>query len=87
MATQASDEDPLHSRPDDNERDEPCPGLTVGDLRRALAGVDDALPVIVRAQGGHHNFCGGIRTASAEGSCVGPHFALDCSDEDKDFDA
>lgn len=66
-----------------------APGLTVGELRKALEGVPDHLPVTIRMNatdldGGQ--VCGGIISAAAEDNCGGLHFAIDGSDDDEDFD-
>lgn len=62
-------------------------GLTVGDLRRALDGVDDRLTVTMRvetSQGGLESevsACVGVRSAAVEDNCGGRHFALDGDDD------
>jgi len=66
-----------------DDEDEAPPGLTVGQLRAALAGVPDSYPVVVRESAG---FCGGIVGAAAEDSCAGMQFSIDCSDDPDDFE-
>lgn len=58
------------------------PGLTVGQLRQALEGIQDDMAVTVRTE----DFCGGISGASPELDEDGlMHFAIDCSDDEDDF--
>ncbi|HMG12185.1 MAG TPA: hypothetical protein VK571_03345 [Gemmatimonadaceae bacterium] len=60
-----------------------APGLTVGQLRKALDGVPDDMEVTIRTDA----FCGGITSASPEIGCDDiEHFAIDCSDDENDFD-
>jgi len=64
----------------------------VGDLRRALDGVDDRLTVTMRvetSQGGLESevsACVGLRSAAVEDNCGGRHFALDGDDDLEDGD-
>jgi hypothetical protein len=73
------EEEPM-TNDDDTKK---APGLTVGQLRKALDGVQDDMEVTIRTDA----FCGGIISASAELSCYDiEHFAIDCSDDEDDFD-
>lgn len=69
--------------------DAKTPGLTVGDLLRALEGLDDDMSVVVRFENeGGTDVCGGILCAGLERGCGdGPwHFAIDCTDDEEAFD-
>lgn len=66
------------------------PGLTVGQLRLALAGFDPDMPVVVRARDDDENsICGGILAAEVEHAHDEddtPFFAIDASSVEEDFD-
>jgi hypothetical protein len=73
---------------DDEDDEIEAPGLTVGELRKALEGVPDHYPVTVRlsTNEGDDNDAGGIVSAAVEDSCGGMHFAIDASDDPEAFD-
>lgn len=66
------------------------PGLTVGQLKLALAGHRDDMPVVVRARDDDENsICGGILVAEVEHAHDEddtPFFAIDVSSVDEDFE-
>jgi hypothetical protein len=66
------------------------PGLTVGQLRLALAGLDADMSVVVRARDEDDNdICGGILVAEVEHAHDEddtPFFAIDVSSVDEDFE-
>lgn len=72
---------------DDEDDEIEAPGLTVGELRKALEGVPDHYVVTVRmaTNEGDDNDAGGIVSAAVEDSCSGMHFAIDASDDPEDF--
>lgn len=68
----------------------PAHGLTVGELRKALEGVEESMMVTVRfttinGELKSEDYCGGILSADTEDNCGGLHFAIDCSDDESDF--
>jgi hypothetical protein len=64
-----------------------APGLTVGQLRAALVGVADDMPVTIRARDDENEVCGGILCAAVEHGCNDePHFAIDASGQEEDFE-
>ncbi len=68
--------------PDDDEEDL-APGMTAGDLRRALEGVADDIKVTIRTE----DFAGGIVALGLEEGCDGvKHFAIDASSDWGDFE-
>jgi hypothetical protein len=68
---------------DEEDTHTKAPGLTVGQLRKALEGIPDDMEVTVRTEA----FCGGIVSAGSELGCDDvEHFAVDCSDDADDFD-
>lgn len=80
---------PVADAGDEDEDDVPMtPGLTAGELRKALDGIPDHLPVTIRMRAidlDGELVCGGIVTASVEDNCGGLHFAIDGSDDEDDF--
>lgn len=66
------------------------PGLTVGQLRKALVGVPDETEIIVRGSADDQDdFCGSILGASVEHAHDEddtPFFAIDCSGNPEDFE-
>lgn len=73
--------------------DQKTPGLTVGELRQALAGVPDETEIVIRffpnEDGGGEDVCGGILTASVEHAHDEddtPFFAIDCTDDPDRFE-
>lgn len=74
---------------DEDSDDLWAPGLTVGELRKALEGVPDHCPVTLRVNAldlDGEQVCGGICSAAVEDNCGGVHFAIDGSDDPEDFD-
>ena len=66
-----------------------APGMTAGELRKALEGVPDHYPVTLRVTSTDldgEQVCGGICSAATEDNCGGLHFAIDGSDDPEDFD-
>ena len=67
-----------------------APGMTAGELRKALEGVADETPVTIRAEDTEGNtFCGGIVCAGIERAHDEDetvHFAIDCTDDEGAFD-
>lgn len=61
------------------------PSLTVAQLRKALEGVPGEYQVTIRVQDEDGDWAGGILFASAEDSCAGMHFAIDCSNNPDDY--
>lgn len=62
------------------------PGLTVGQLRKALEGVPDDYPVTIRVETEDEDlWVGGILSAGTEDSCSGMHFAIDGSSVLEDY--
>ncbi len=66
------------------------PGLTVGQLRLALAGFDADMPVVVRSRDSEdYSICGGILVAEVEHAHDEddtPFFAIDASSDEDDFE-
>jgi len=62
--------------------------VNVGELRRALEGVDDELDIVVRAFDDDNDYCGTPFSVEVETGCSDePFFAIDCcgsDDEDED---
>jgi hypothetical protein len=71
---------------DEEDEEIEAPGLTVGQLRKALDGVPDHYPVTLRVEAEDGDFwVGGILSARAEDSCDGMHFAIDGSNQLEDY--
>jgi hypothetical protein len=60
--------------------------MTVGELKRLLAGVDDTLVVVVRAWDDDADYCGTIATVQVQHSHDDgtPFLAIDCPDPQDD---
>lgn len=73
----------------DQQNDGEAPGMTVGELRKALEGIADDTPVTIRTEDTEGNtfaggiVCAGVERAHDEDETI--HFAIDCSDDEEAF--